>query len=148
MFERAISIITWTLTVLLTFAFAGDGLAKLLTQPVMVREFRSFGYPLWFMYVTGGIEVACGVLVLFPRCAHISAGILAGVMAGALYAHLTHGQSRLVVAPALLLVLALAVGTLRGWGRRNPFAWSAEIDRRSRAPFGAESGPFPPARRD
>ena len=135
MFERTISIITWTLTVLLTFAFAGDGLAKLLTQPVMVQEFRGFGYPLWSMYATGAIEVACGVLALFPRCAHMCAGILAGVMAGALYAHLTHGQSSRVVSAVLLLVLALAVGTLRGWGRRNPFAWSAEIDRRSMDPF-------------
>lgn len=129
MFERTISVITWTFTLLLAFAFVGDGLAKLGAQPVMVREFRAFGYPLWFMYLTGALEVVCALLVLFPRFAHVAAGLLACVMLGALYSDLAHGRLAMAVPPLLLFVLALAVGTLRGWGRPDPLAWTAAIDR-------------------
>jgi uncharacterized membrane protein YphA (DoxX/SURF4 family) len=130
MFRRTVSVITWAFTLLLAFAFIGSGLAKLGTRQVMVQEFRSFGYPLWCLYLVGTIELACGLLVLFPRFAHVGAGILAGVMVGAVYVNRAHGHSSTVVAPFLLLVLALAVGTLRGWGRWNPLAWSAAIDQR------------------
>jgi uncharacterized membrane protein YphA (DoxX/SURF4 family) len=109
-------IFTWTYTVLLTLAFVGAGAAKLTAQPVMVEQFSRFGYPLWFMYLTGAIEFGAALLVLVPRFAHIAAAALACVMAGAIYAHLTHGEAGMVLPPILLLILALAVGTLRGWG--------------------------------
>jgi uncharacterized membrane protein YphA (DoxX/SURF4 family) len=111
------TIFTWTYTVLLMFAFIGAGAAKLAAQPVMVEQFESFGYPLWSMYVTGAIEFVCAILVLVPRFAHIGAGVLACVMAGAIYSHLAHGQASMLVPPVLLFILALTVGTLRGWGR-------------------------------
>jgi uncharacterized membrane protein YphA (DoxX/SURF4 family) len=130
MFERTISTITWTLTVLLAFAFVGEGLAKLGAQPVMVQEAHALGIPAWLMYVTGAVEVAGAILVLFPRFAHVCAGIFAAIMVATLSADIAHGLTAMLVAPFLLLVLALAVGSLRGWGRPNPFAWSAAVDRR------------------
>ena len=130
MFERTISTITWTFTLLLALAFVGDGLAKLGAQPFMVQELRALGYAPGLMYLTGTVEVACALLVPFPRLAHVCAGILACLSAGASYAAFAHGQTSLSVSPLLLLILALAVGTLRGWGRRDPFAWCAAIDRR------------------
>jgi uncharacterized membrane protein YphA (DoxX/SURF4 family) len=111
------TIFTWTYTVLLALAFIGAGAAKLTAAPVMVEQFRSFGYPLWFMYLTGGIEFACSLLVLVPRFASIAAAILACVMAGAVVSHLAHGQISTIVPPILLLILALVTGTLRGWGQ-------------------------------
>lgn len=114
------TIFLWVYTVLLFFAFIGAGAAKLAGQAVMVEQFHSFGYPLWFMYLTGAIEFACAIVVLIPRYAHVGAGILACVMAGAIVSHLTHGQASMVVPPALLLILALVVGTLRDWGKTRP----------------------------
>jgi hypothetical protein len=38
-------------------------------------------------------------------------------MACAVASHLAHGQASQILPPFLLLILALAVGTLRGWGR-------------------------------
>lgn len=111
------TIFTWTYSVLLALAFIGAGAAKLTAAPVMVEQFQSFGYPLWFMDVTGAIEFACGLLVLVPRFAHLAAGILACVMAGAVVSHLAHGQISTIVPPVLLLILALVTGTLRGWGQ-------------------------------
>ncbi len=112
------TIFTWTYTVLLTLAFIGSGAAKLATQPVMVEQFRSFGYPLWFMYFTGALECVCALAVLVPRFAHIAAGTLACVMACAVASHLAHGQASQILPPFLLFILALTVGTLRGWGKR------------------------------
>jgi uncharacterized membrane protein YphA (DoxX/SURF4 family) len=121
------NIVTWILSVLLALAFFGFGLAKLTAQPMMVQSFESFGYPLWFMSVTGVLEIVGAVLVLVPRFAFVGAGLLVCIMVGALFAHLTHGQVEKIVAPLVLLVLAAVVGTLRGWGR------GAVISRLSRA---------------
>jgi putative oxidoreductase len=109
--------ITWVLSGLLALAFIGAGSAKLMSQPMMVQEFGVLGLPHWFLYVTGLIEVAGAVLVLVPRFAFIGAGLLVCTMVGAIFAHLTHGQAAMIGAPLVLLLLAAAVGTLRGWGR-------------------------------
>lgn len=109
--------ITWVLSILLALAFLGAGAAKLSTQPMMVAEFTLFGLPQWFMYLTGIIEVASAILLLIPRVAGAGAGLLACVMVGALFAHLTHGQADKALAPLVLLILAVIVGSLRDWGR-------------------------------
>jgi uncharacterized membrane protein YphA (DoxX/SURF4 family) len=110
-------VLTWVLSGLLALAFVAAGAAKLTGQQMMVAEFETFGLPLWFMYLTGLLEVAGAVLVLVPRLAFAGAGLLACIMLGALAAHLSHGQAAMIGAPALLLIMAVAVGTLRGWGR-------------------------------
>ncbi len=115
--------VVWTLSILLALAFLGAGFAKLTGQPMMLAEFATFGYPVWFMYLTGLIEVACAVLVLVPRFAAIGATLLVCVMLGALYSHLTHGQSAMIGAPLVLLVLAAVVGWLRR-SQRAPLAAS------------------------
>jgi len=114
--------VTWALSILLAFAFLGAGGSKLASHPMMIATFDSFGYPLWFMYVTGLIEIAGAVLVLFPRVAYIGAALLVCVMAGAIFSHLTHGQTAKVPLPLVLLVLAVAVGTLRGWRAAQPLS--------------------------
>jgi uncharacterized membrane protein YphA (DoxX/SURF4 family) len=111
------SITTWVLSIILALAFLGAGAAKLSAQPMMVTEFALFGYPQWFMYLTGLIEVVSAILLLVPRVAGIGAGLLVCVMLGALGSHLTHGQAAMIGAPAVLLILALILGSLRGWSR-------------------------------
>jgi putative oxidoreductase len=111
------NIVTWVVSVLLALTFFGAGIAKLASAPMMVAEFSTFGLPLWFMYVTGILEISSAALVLVPRFAFIGAGLLVCTMACALFAHLTHGQAAMIGAPLVLLTLAAVVGTLRGWGR-------------------------------
>jgi putative oxidoreductase len=114
------TVATWILTVLLALAFLGAGGSKLASQPMMIATFNGFGYPQWFMYVTGVIEIAGAVLVLVPRVAFIGAALLVCVMVGAIFSHLTHGQAAKVPLPLVLLALAVAVGTLRGWRPAQP----------------------------
>jgi uncharacterized membrane protein YphA (DoxX/SURF4 family) len=104
----------------LALTFFSMGVEKLVGEPMMAGLFRLFGYPPWSMAAVGIAEIAGAVLVLVPRLAHLGALLLAGVMAGALYSHLAHGQSYLVAGPAILLAMALALGALRRWGRTRP----------------------------
>jgi len=108
-------IVTWIITILLALAFLGAGVTKLMAQPMMVAEFGIFGYPLWFMYLTGSLEIIAAVFVVLPRFAAIGAALIVCIMIGALYSHLTHGQAAMIGAPVVLLVLAIALATLRGW---------------------------------
>ncbi len=110
-------IVTWIITGLLALAFLGAGAAKLTGQPMMSQEFTIFGLPLWFMYLTGTLEVIAAVLVLIPRFAAVGAGLIVCIMVGALFFHLSHGQLKMIGAPVVLLALAAVLGRLRGWGR-------------------------------
>ena len=112
-------IVTWVLSGLLALAFFGAGLSKLTGQVMMVHEFSLFGFPLWFMYVTGVIEIAGAVLVLVPRFAYVGAAALVCVTTGAVFSHLTHGQAGMIGLPLVLLILAAVVGTLRNWGQAS-----------------------------
>lgn len=112
--SRLTTIAAWVVAVLLFLGFLGAGFSKLTAQPVMVKEFTTFGYPSWFMYLTGLIEVVSAILVIVPKTARIGAGLLICVMVGAIFSHVTHGQAAMIVAPVVLLVLAAVELQLRG----------------------------------
>jgi putative oxidoreductase len=106
------SFATWVLSIIVALAFLGAAFAKFTYQPSMVTLFQSFSYPLWFMYVTGSLEVAGAVLVLIPRFAIFGAGLLSAIMVGAISSHVSHGQAGAIV-PLILLVPTILVGWLR-----------------------------------
>jgi uncharacterized membrane protein YphA (DoxX/SURF4 family) len=105
------------LVVVLALAFAGAGIAKLLSAPMMVAEFALFGYPAWFLYVVGTLEVLSAIFFLVPRLRAVATGTVICIMVGAIFSHVTHGQFGMAVGPIVLLVLALALGSLQGWWR-------------------------------
>jgi putative oxidoreductase len=112
--------ITFILTIILGISFVGSGLPKLLGIPLMVTQFHDFGYPLWFMYVTGTLEFSGGILTLIPRTTHLGAALIGCVMLGALATLMIHqdaSQPPLLIVAIVMLALALAVGTRHGWGR-------------------------------
>jgi putative oxidoreductase len=104
------SLATWVLTVIVALAFLGASFAKFTASPSMVTLFQSFNYPLWFMYVTGVLELAGAVLVLIPQRAIAGATLLSVIMAGAIISHLTHGQVAASAVPVVLLALCILVG--------------------------------------
>lgn len=118
---KARTILSWIVAVLLALAFLGAGSAKLSSQPMMVANFAAWGFPSWFLYVTGAIEVVSAILILIPRTAPIGTGLLICTMIGALLTHLTHGQAAMIAAPLVLLLMLLLFGWLRGWRRTVSF---------------------------
>jgi uncharacterized membrane protein YphA (DoxX/SURF4 family) len=109
---RAARVALWTLQVLLALAFLGAGGSKLAGTPDMVQLFAAVGVGQWFRVVTGLLEIVGAVLLLVPALASVGALLLAGVMAGAVVAHLTVLQTP-AGAPAVLLVGLLIVVAAR-----------------------------------
>ncbi|PTL77966.1 DoxX family protein [Vitiosangium sp. GDMCC 1.1324] len=111
----------WVLTVLLAFAFLGAGGSKLAGAAPHPESFARWGYPLWFMYVTGATEVVAALLLLVPRTATLGAGLYVGTMVGAVLTHLKAGEASHVGAPLVFLVLAVVVGFARRHEALAPF---------------------------
>jgi putative oxidoreductase len=109
---KARNIILWALQIFLVVVIVPAGGAKLAGAAPMVQMYEKIGAGQWFRYLTGCLEVGCGILVLFPRFAGAAAMILAAVMVGAIVAHLTVLGGN----PALPVALLIAASVV-AWGR-------------------------------
>jgi uncharacterized membrane protein YphA (DoxX/SURF4 family) len=113
------SIAVWVLSGLLACAFIAAGGFKLAGAQAMVEHFRTWGYPDWFLFVVGAVEVTGAVLLLVPRAAFVGAGMLEVIMVGAIVTHLRHDPPSQAL-PALVLLLLLV---LVGYARRPRMWW-------------------------
>jgi putative oxidoreductase len=111
--SRVKIIAAWLLSVLLAVGFLGAGGSKLAGAPFQVQLFQTLGFPGWFMYVTGFLEIAGAIALLIPRYAVVGAVVIICVMLGALASLVTHAQLSMVPPAVLMLALAAAVGYLR-----------------------------------
>lgn len=84
-------ILLWVVTALLGVLFTFAGLNKILPSP-MAQQFAEWGYPVWFLYLIGGVEVACGIALFVPKIAARAALPLIVVMAGAAFTHVRAGE--------------------------------------------------------
>lgn len=96
---------------LLALIFLASGTAKLLGLPFELEAFARWGYPLWFMYLTGVLEVAGGIALLWPRFSALASLCLAGLMIGAVATHVMHAEWPMMMLAAGILALA----AWRGW---------------------------------
>ena len=94
------------LAALLTLGFLPPAILKLVAVPEMVENFARWGFPSWFMYVTGLLELTAAVLIVIPRTRAYGAALLVAVMVGAVGTHLSAGEAGQVVAPLVLGVLS------------------------------------------
>lgn len=100
---------------LLTLGFLMFGGTKLAGQQMHVENFAKWGYPSWFMYLTGLIEVVGAVLLWPQRTRLIGALLLVATMLGAIATHLVNGEGLAAAAmPIVLLLLAAFVA----WSNR------------------------------
>jgi putative oxidoreductase len=108
------------LSVLLTLAFMIAALPKLLGAHVWVVKFINWGYPNWFPFAIGSLELLGGALLLIPRLARYGAIVLGVIMVGAAYTHLANGEGLQVLRPVIVLMLLGTVVWLRKPNRDNP----------------------------
>ncbi len=102
----------WILCVPLASVFFVVGLGKVIGRPGAVMEFQLIGLGQWFRYLTGALEILGAAALLIPRVSWMAALLLAGIMVGAIIAHVT----RLPIPPTLpvkLLVMTLLTAWLR-----------------------------------
>ncbi len=107
-------IVAIVLEVLLGLAFLGAGGPKLAGAKGQKEMFTHLGYPEWFLYVAGAVEVFGGLGMLAgifsPLWALLAGLLLAAQMIGALVSHARAKDPTGRLAPAsVLLALALAV---------------------------------------
>ena len=103
------TIALWALQVVVALAFIAAGSAKLFAAPPMVELFDKIGLGQWFRILTGVIEVAGGVLLLWRGRSGYGAVLLSTTMIAALFAHLTliggaWQPAAVLLAPSALLV--------------------------------------------
>ena len=110
-------VLLWLLTALEAFGLGAPGLAKLVGSGGWQRLFMGWGYPVWFSYVVGAVEVSGALGLLAPRLASYAAMLLGTVMVGALVTLLTHPGSMGWRTPAVHIVLLTALAVARWKGR-------------------------------
>ena len=95
---------TKLLTYLLALVFLLSGVTKLAGLEFEIRAFERWGYPLWFMYLSGAIEVAGAIGLLLPRLSALMAVGLALFMTGAVGTHLIHSEWQMSIVAACLML--------------------------------------------
>ncbi|KKB74795.1 hypothetical protein TH62_05190 [Bacillus sp. TH008] len=98
---------------LAAFMFTG-GVIKILHVPFQVEHWRHYQYPLWFLTVTGCLEIAGALIMAWgiwnPNLA-VAAGILFFLlMMGAIHAHIFRArQSVFTAIPAAICSIASVI---------------------------------------
>ena len=106
MTTRAKNIITWILAGILAFAFISAGITNLLGVETQIKNLESWGYPLWFRFPIGLVEVVFAIALLIPKYRKITIyGIFIWTLA-AVVTHLQAGQAKMIPAPILFSVIA------------------------------------------
>ena len=101
--KKSSSAAVWITTFILAAVFVLSGATKFISSEAP-NAFKNWGYPDWFRILIGVLEIAAGVLLLFPKTASIAAITLACIMLGATATHLRNDTLMMAVFPALFFV--------------------------------------------
>ena len=102
---------TTLLAYLLALVFLLSGIAKLASLEFEIQAFARWGYPAWFMYLSGVVEIAGAIGLLIPRISALTAACLALFMSGAVGTHLIHSEWLMSYVAASIMIAA----GLRAW---------------------------------
>jgi putative oxidoreductase len=110
----AFDAIEWALRLGVALVYVGIGCEKVFPwrDSYWVKLFTDIGFGLWFMYLTGTIQIIGGLLMIVPRTALFGAALLACTMIGAILTHLfllNTGVGGAVIPAAFLGLIVAAV---------------------------------------
>lgn len=111
--SKAKVIATWILSGLIALAMIMAGGSKLSGAEEQVKGFAAMGYPVWFLYATGIIEVVGGILLLIPKTAVFGVLLLGATMVGAVVSLLKMGDVAHAPIPFVFLLVIALIGWLR-----------------------------------
>lgn len=106
-------IATWILSGLVALMMLFAGGSKLAGAEEQVKGFAAMGFPAWFLYVTGVIEVVGAILLLIPKTAAFGVLLLGATMVGATISVLKMGDFGHAPIPFVFLVVIAIIGWLR-----------------------------------
>ena len=96
--------------------FIVAGGAKLMGSHSQVKHFAEWGYPLWFLYLIGTIEVCSGICLFIPKAQFYGIVVLSITMIGAAMTHLRAGEMGAFPIPVVLLCLLVMLA----WTLKHP----------------------------
>lgn len=102
------AIVTGVLVAFFTFG----GIGNIFVSPDIAEDYRRWGYPNGFHYLTGGIELTTAGLLALRRTRLWGVMLGSGVMLAAAGTVTVHGEYSHAVAPLIVLTLLLLAGWL------------------------------------
>ncbi|WP_266082596.1 DoxX family protein [Haladaptatus caseinilyticus] len=101
---------------LLGLIMVGAGSVKIIGVDIVKKDFKRYGYPEWFRFVTGGIEVIGGLgllvgLLFAPILAILGGVLIVATMIGAILTHFFRVDDPLwrYVGPSIYFIAGLIV---------------------------------------
>lgn len=113
--------VSWSQVSALALAafFVVGSLSNILAPGSIYEEYLRWGYPHWFHFVTGSLELTAAVLLAQPRTRLWGSALGCAVMLAALATVTLHGEYGHGVAPFIVAILSIVVGWL-AWRERLP----------------------------
>ena len=94
---------------LLAAGFFGAGLFNAISTPATQSDFARWGYPRWWSFFTGGMEIMSAVLIALPASRTVGLALGAVIIAAAVVTVLRHRDlSHLVPLSVFVALIALA----------------------------------------
>jgi uncharacterized membrane protein YphA (DoxX/SURF4 family) len=105
-----------TLQILLAvFMGIASAAPKLIGHSSAAESFDKIGFGDWFMYLTGGLELAGAIALVIPILSGLSALAFMGLMIGAFITQVTVFDGQYAITPVILFVVFGGIA----WVRRN-----------------------------
>lgn len=114
-----ISKIPWrhVLALVLAAFFVVGSLSNIFAPGSIYEEYLKWGYPRWFHFVTGSLELATAVLLARASTRLLGSALGCTVMLGALATVTLHGEYGHAVPPLVAATLTIVVGWIT-WRKR------------------------------
>jgi uncharacterized membrane protein YphA (DoxX/SURF4 family) len=99
---------TW----LLVAGFSGAGLFNAIGTPGTQSDFARWGYPRWWGFFTGGLEIVSAVLIALPASRIVGLALGAVIIAAAVITVLRHRDLSHLVPHSVFVALIVLAETL------------------------------------
>lgn len=111
--------ISWrqVLPMALAAFFVVGSLSNIIAPGSIYQEYLKWGYPHWFHFVTGSLELTAAILLFRARSRLLGAALGCTVMLAALATVIIHGEYGHAVPPLVVATWSLVVGWM-SWRRR------------------------------
>ncbi|SDO96099.1 DoxX-like family protein [Lutimaribacter pacificus] len=103
---------------LLAAFFVIGGTMNIFATEQILADYDRWGYPGWFHYLTGTLEWASAILMIFPATRLAGSALAGCVMLGAAATVLSHGEYGHAVPPLVVLAL-VCLNLWLTWRARN-----------------------------
>jgi hypothetical protein len=107
--------------------FVAGSLSNIFAPPSIYAEYLQWGYPSWFHFLTGSLELTTAVLLARTQTRLWGSALGSAVMLAALATVTLHGEYGHGVAPLVIAALSILVGWI-AWRKPLSAAGKWEVD--------------------